>query len=123
MYIKVPTQISLYRLIEDVHHVGAAHRHMMLEAVLTDILHQLLQVINLSDSDTSVHSVWIIGNLTLAEVCLDTALRVIGGDAEEGERTARHFGIDGTKVFTLPNVRPSTPRGPNFRSFCTKDFG
>ena len=101
MYIKVPTQISLYRLIKDVHHIGAAHRHMMLETVLTDILHQFLQVINLSDSDTSVHSVWIIGNLTLAEVCLDTALRVIGGDAEEGERTARHFGIDGTKGLHL----------------------
>ena len=58
---------------------------MVLETILTDIFHQLLQVINLGNSDTAVHAVWLVGNLSFAEIGLDAATRVVGGDAEEGE--------------------------------------
>ena len=101
MHIKVPTQISLYRFIEDIHYIGAAHSDVMLETVFANILHQLLKVIHLGDSDTTVHSVGVVSDLALAEISLDTTFRVVGGDTEEGERTARHLGIDSTEGVDL----------------------
>ena len=86
MDIEIPAQIGVDGLIEDIHHIGAAHGHMVLESVLADIFHQLLQVIHLRDSDTSVHAVGVVGNLSLAEIGLDFALGIVGRDAEERER-------------------------------------
>src|SRR5574344_1488878 len=34
-----------------------------------------------------------------------------------------HLAYTAPKVFTLPSVRPNTPRGPNLRSFRTKLLG
>ena len=87
MHIQVPSQIGLDSLVKDIHHVGATHSHMMLETVLADILHQFLQVVDFRNGDTAVHSVGIVGDLTLAEIGLDDALRVVGRDAEEGKWT------------------------------------
>ena len=36
---------------------------------------------------------------------------------------AATFPYTAPNVLILPNVRPRTPNGPNFKSFCTKDFG
>ena len=59
----------------------------MLEAVFADILHQLLQVVHLCHGDAAVHAVGVVRQLTLAQIRLDAALRVVGRDAEEREGT------------------------------------
>ena len=74
---------------------------MMLEAVLADILHQLLQFRYFRHHDAAVHSVWIIGHLALTEIGLDTALRVVGRDAEISERAFADLGIDSTECLDL----------------------
>ena len=51
MYIQVPSEIGLDGLVKDVDDIGAAHGNVVFEAVLADILHQLLQVVDLRDSD------------------------------------------------------------------------
>ena len=97
MYVEIPTKVSLYGLIKDIDNIGAAHSNMVLEAVLTDVLHQLLQIVDLSNCDTAVHTVWVVGNLTLAQVGLDDALRIVCRNAEEGKRTFTDLGINSTK--------------------------
>ena len=101
MDVEVPTEVGLDGLIEDVDDIGAAHGHMVLEAVLADVLHQLLQVVDLRHSDAAVHAVGIVGDLSLAEIGLDTALGIVGGDAEEGEGALTHFRIDCTEGVDL----------------------
>ena len=85
MNVEVPAEISLDGLVQNVDDIGATHSHMMLETVLADVLHQLLQVVNLRDCDTAIHSVRIVGELTLAQIGLDGALWIVGRDAEEGK--------------------------------------
>ena len=66
MYVKLPAEISLDGLVQNVNHIGTTHGHMMLEAVLADVLHQPLQVVNLRHGDSAIHAVGVVGNLTLA---------------------------------------------------------
>ena len=85
MYIKVPAEVGVDGLVKDVDDIGAAHGNVVFEAVLADILHQLLQVVDLRDSDTAVHAVGVVGDFALAEIGLDATLGVVGRDAEEGK--------------------------------------
>ena len=101
MHVQVPTQIGVDGLVEDVHHISAAHGHMVLEAILADVLHELLQVVNLCHCYTAIHAIGVVGELTLAQIGLDSALRIVCRDAEEGEGTFRDFGIDSTKGVDL----------------------
>ena len=94
MYVKVPAEVGVDGLVKDVDHVGAAHSNVVFEAILADVLHQALQVVDLRDSDTPVHAVGIVGDFALAKVSLDAATWVVGGDAEEGEGTLAHLGVD-----------------------------
>ena len=97
MYVELPTKVSLYGLIKDIDNIGAAHGNMVLKAVLTDVLHQLLQIVDLGNGYTAVHTVWVVGNLALAEIGLDNALRIVGRYAEEGEGAFADLGLDSTK--------------------------
>ena len=87
MYIKVPAEVGVDGLVKDVDDIGAAHGNVVFEAVLADILHQLLQVVDLRDSNTAVHAVGVVGDFTLTQISLDAAFGVVCRDAEEGERT------------------------------------
>ena len=97
MGIEVPAQIVLQGVAHHIHHIGTHQCHMMLKGIATDVLEQLLQIVHLGHSDTSIHSIRIAGNLSLAKLCLDDALWIVGRDAEEGERTLRHLGIHRSK--------------------------
>ena len=101
MGVEIPAEVGLDGLVEDVDDIGAAHGDMVLEAVLADVLHQPLQVVDLGHGDAAVHAVRIVGNLALAQVGLDATLGVVGGDAEEGERTTGDLGIDSTEGVDL----------------------
>lgn len=114
--VEVPAEVGLDGFVQDVNDIGAAHSHMVLEAILADILHQLLQVVHLCDGNTSVHAVWVVGQLSLTQIGLDTALRVVGRDAEEGERTFADLGIYGSKGVDLTQCTPQHAEGPSFRS-------
>ena len=101
MYIKVPSEVGLDGLVKDVDNIRAAHGDMVLETVLADVLHQLLQVVDLRHSDATVHAIGIVGDLTLTEVGLDAALGIVGGDAEEAERSLRDLRIDSSEGVDL----------------------
>ena len=66
MYIKVPAEIGFNGLADNIYHIGTTHGDMVLEAVLADILHQFLQVIDLCHGDTAVHAIWVVGDVPLA---------------------------------------------------------
>ena len=87
MHVELPAEVGFDGLLQDVDHLGTAHGHVVLKAVLADVFHQLLQVVYLRHGDTAVHAVGVVGDLALAEIGLDDALRIVGGDAEEGEGT------------------------------------
>ena len=70
---------------------------MVLEAVLANVFHQLLQVIDLGDCDTSIHAVGVVSDFALTKISLDDALGVVGRDAEESEGTFADLGIDGAE--------------------------
>ena len=53
-----------------------------------------VQVVDLCHSDTTVHTIGVVGNLTLAEVGLDAALGIVGRDAEEGKGTLADLCVD-----------------------------
>ena len=97
MRIQLPSEVGLDGFLHDVDDVGAAHGNMVLKAVLADILHQLLQIVDLRHSDTAIHAVGIVGNGAFAQICLDIALGVVGRDAEERERAFADLGIDGAE--------------------------
>ena len=101
MDIKIPTQIGINGFLQDSSQIATTESHMMLEAVLADILHQLLEFGHFRYYDTAVHSVWIVGHLALTEIGLDATLRVVGGDAEIGERAFADLGIDGAECLDL----------------------
>ena len=99
--ITVPAEICIDGLVEDIHHISAAHGDMMLESVLADEFHQLLQVVNLRNGDATIHTVRIVRDLSLAQISLDAALRVVGREAEERKRSFRHLGVDGSESLDL----------------------
>ena len=115
MHVEVPAEIGLDGFVQDVNHIGAAHSHVVLETILADILHQLLQVIDLRHGDAAVHAIGIVGNLTLAQVSLDTALRVVCRDAEEGEGTLRNLGIDSTEGIDFAQRSAQHAEGTEFK--------
>ena len=87
----------------------------MLKTVLADVFHQLLQVVDLRHSDAAVHTVGIVGDLTLAEIGLDTPLGIIGRDAEEGKGTFRHFRIDSAEGINLAKRTSEDTEGTQFQ--------
>ena len=44
----------------------------MFESILTNIFHKRLQIIHLGYCYTTIHSVWVIGQVTFAQIRLDT---------------------------------------------------
>lgn len=97
MNIEFPSEIRLDGFLQDVFYVAAHEGNVMLEPVLADELHELLQVGYLCDGDAAVHAVGVVGDAALAHIALDAAARVVGGDAEEGEVAFRHLGVHGTE--------------------------
>ncbi len=74
---------------------------MVLETILTDILHQLLKVVHLCHSNASVHAIRVVGQLALAQIALDATQRIVSRNAEESEFTFCALGIHGTKGVDL----------------------
>ena len=111
VHVEVPAEVGVDSLIKNIHHIGAAHGHVVLEPILADVFHQLLQVVHLGDGDAAIHAIGIIGDLTLAEVSLDTTLRVVGGDAEEGEIASGDLGIYCTEGIDLTHFAISPVLG------------
>ena len=99
--VELPSEVGLDGLADYVNDIGAAHGDMVFETVLADILHQLLQVIHLRHGNATIHAVWVIGDRSLTEIRLDASLRIIGGDAEEGEVTGSDLRIDSTEGIDL----------------------
>ena len=97
MNIKIPSEIVLERIGNDVGHIAAHKGDMMLEAVATDVLHQLLKVINLGNRDATIHSIRIVGDLSFAYVCANLAGSIVGRYAEESELTFADLGINSTE--------------------------
>ena len=83
--IKFPTEIGLYGLANNLCHMAAYQCHMVLETVLADILHQLLEVVHLGHGNATIHSVRLIGDIAFAKIGFDTTTRIVGGNTEEGE--------------------------------------
>ena len=101
MNVEVPAEVGLDGLLYDINDIGSTHGYMVLEAILADILHQLLQVVHLCDGDTPVHAVGVVGELALAQISLNATFGVVGGDAEEGEGAFADFCVDGAKGVNL----------------------
>ena len=101
MTIVVPTEVVFYSLIYDVSNMTAYESHVVLETVLADVLHELLEIVNLCNCDTSVHCVWIVCDLSFSEVRLDAALRIVGRDTEECEVTFCNLSADSTECVNL----------------------
>ena len=97
MYVEIPSEIGLDGLIQDIDHISTTHGDVMFETILADVFHQFLQVVNLRHGNTAIHTLGVVGNLTLAQIGLDGALGVVCRDAEEGEGTFADLGIDGTE--------------------------
>ena len=95
MHIKIPSEIVLERIGNDVGHIAAHKGNMVLEAIATDVLHQLLEVIDLGDSNATIHSVRIVGDLAFAfaYVSANLAGSIVGRYTEEGEFTFTDLGI------------------------------
>ena len=91
MLIDVPTQVIADSLFKDVAHMSANHAHMVLKAVLTHIFHQVLQVGDLTNGDTPVHSIGIVGDDALSQVGFNDSFGIICRDAEVGHVTRGHF--------------------------------
>ena len=83
--VEIPTEIVVDGFLKNVNNVRAHHCDMVLETVLADELHQLLQVVNLSNGDATVHSIRVVGQLALAEIALYAAKVVVGRDTEISE--------------------------------------
>ena len=97
MHIKIPSEVVLEGIGDDVGHIAAHKGNMMLEAVATDVLHQLLEVIDLGNSDATIHSVRIVGDLAFAYVSANLAGSIVGRYAEESELTFADLGINSTE--------------------------
>ena len=39
MYVKIPAQIVLYGILDNLNHIRTNQTHMMFEAIVTDVLH------------------------------------------------------------------------------------
>ncbi len=93
MHIKIPSEIVFEGIGYDVGHIAAHQCDMMLKAVAANVLHQLLEVIDLRHGDATVHSVGIVRNLAFAHVSADLTGSIVGRDTEEGEVTFADLGI------------------------------
>ena len=97
MHIKIPSEIVLEGIGYDVGHIAAHQCDMMLESIAANVLHQLLEVIDLRHGDAAVHSVGIVRNLAFAYISADPTGSIVGRNAEEGEVSLADLGIDGAK--------------------------
>lgn len=111
MNVEVPTEIGLYGLVENVDNIGTTHGNMVLEAVLTDVLHQLLQVVDLGHSDATVHAIGVVGDFSLTEIGLDAAFGIVGRNTEEGEGAFADLRIDSTKGINFAQSSSEHPEG------------
>lgn len=114
MYVELPAQIAVDSFLQDVHHIGANHGHVVFEAVLADVFHELLQVVHLSDSDATIHAVGIVRQAAFAQIALDAAQRVIGRNAEESEVAFRAFGVDGAEGVDFAECAAKYAQGTEF---------
>ena len=101
MHIEIPAEISLDGFLQNIDNIGSHHRYMVLETVLADELHEGLEVIDLRNSDTAIHSVRIGCDLTLAEICLDLTEGIVSRNAEESEVAGSSLAIYGTEGVDL----------------------
>ena len=97
MYIKIPTEVVFERIGNDISHITAHKCNMMLETIAADVLHQFLEVIDLGDSDTTIHTIRIVGDLAFAYVCTNLAGCIVGRYTEEGELAFADLGIHGAE--------------------------
>ena len=102
MNIDIPVQISFNSFCQNIFHIATAHSHVMFESILTDIFHKRLQIIHLGYCYTTIHSVWIISQVTFTQIRFDTTLRIICRDTEECKITLFYFTVNGTEsVYTF----------------------
>ena len=101
MNINIPTKIIFYGLTQYIYYISANHCHMMFKAVLANKLHKFLQIVHFGDSYTSIHTIWIICKLSLSEITLYTAERIIRRNAELCKISFSAFSIHSTECINL----------------------
>src|SRR5262245_13630774 len=80
MLVGLPAQVGLEGFFEHIGHVCARHRDVMLEALLTDVVHQLLQARHLDHRVCAERVQRVVGEAALAHIGFDTPFSVVGAD-------------------------------------------
>ena len=112
MYVKVPAEIVVHGLFDDVLHLAAYESHVVLEPVLADELHQLLEILDFGYRYAPVHSVMVIGHLAFASVSLNGPGGVVGGNPEEREYAFGNLPVYCTECVDLAqSTSENTQRG------------
>jgi hypothetical protein len=84
MDIDIPAEVLGHGLAQGRHAAGRVNRHVMLKAFFTDIGQQSLQVGHMNDAVTAERLKRVVGQVALAQVNLDFAGEVIGGNPAVG---------------------------------------
>src|SRR2546430_7253855 len=86
MNVHRPPQVFPARLGDDLGGVRAVHRDVVLEAVVADVLHEVLKARDVGDGAMAEGFELVIGGRPLPDVAADDAGGVVGGEAGIGER-------------------------------------
>src|ERR1022692_407113 len=91
----VPAQVVAGGFLHGARHGGHVGGYVMLEAVFADEAQQGLKVRNLHHAGAAEGSQRIVGELALADVAIDAAFQIVGGEAREAHRAGLHQALAG----------------------------
>src|SRR5215472_8523436 len=89
MVVGFPAEVVAEGFFEDIGGVGAGHDDVVFEAVVADVLHEVLEARDAGDCPVAKGVEGVVGEFALAYVGADAAFRVGGGDAAVGEGVGR----------------------------------
>ena len=101
--VHLPAEIPRGGFVDRAGHRREIRGHVMLEAVLADVMQKPLQVRNPDDSSSAESVERIIGERTLAGIATHDASRVVGGEAGKTHRSRFHAAHTGSKRILLPD--------------------
>ena len=86
--------------LEDVGDVPADEADMVLEAVVAHVLEQALQILDFAVGYAAFGGHGDIAEVAFADIALDDAFGIVGGQADEGHGAGADAALDGTEGFS-----------------------
>ena len=85
MVVGIPTEVSRECFFKYGSVAIECHRHMVFEAILADMLHQVFQPIDLDHCAISKGIQWIIRHIALTNVGADATITIVGAYARKSD--------------------------------------